>query len=270
MTTLEKNTKLITGFQNKGVYYLAMSPYKENAILRKFTGDPRDFVADYRKNSTVYMFWVPDVERVLAMDKIKIQYKKKVEKIKIISAYLRAAIYRTLVTSSFKDKRISPRIFPAASLLQPIVVEVLPAEEMLPSDMVIEVEVSCIPIISNWFTMTPVQRASIYNKFMNKLRFFQNSQDAPTPLIEDPRRPMLYKPQWLTMTPVQRACVYETIMCRHLFFKLRPDPVTPFIEDPMRKRKYIRYQKTAAAMAKTYFDWDDENISSRRRAKMIA
>jgi hypothetical protein len=175
-------TKVMTSFQNEGVTYLALHAYKENATLLKFTSDPVDFVADYRKNSTVYLFWRSDIENLLSMDKIKLLRKQKYENMITLAAYFRASIYRRIITSAFEDKRLC--------LTKPQqIVTVL--EEMDPSEIVMEVEVEKErdPVVDiQWITLNHFQRTSVHQKIMKMFHFLKLRPDPVTPFIEDPMR----------------------------------------------------------------------------------
>ena len=182
--------------------------------VRRFSNNPIDFVRDYRKNSTVYMFWFPDIKRILNVKKMIATGVRKRNAVNFIGKYLIAAVYRNLVTSAFKGKR--PHQY-----IEPKIVVAL-ATDVDASEDVMEVEATLVP----------------------------------SPIIDI---------QWLLMEPDQRAWVYEKIMTVAMYFKSNPDPLTPFIEDPMRKRKLVKYQRSAQNHATKYFNWDLENIHSRRK-----
>jgi hypothetical protein len=108
MTSIyNQKRKAIEAFQENSGNFFVMNSSPENLDLMELTDNPINFVSDpdppkrYQR-SFVFLFWIPDINRMISTEKIIFRGQMKKNAVALIGAYLRMSNYRKIVAGTLK------------------------------------------------------------------------------------------------------------------------------------------------------------------------
>ena len=108
MTSIfNQKRKSIEAFQENSGNFFVMNSSPENLDLMELTDNPINFVSDpdppkrYQR-SLVFLFWIPDINRMISTEKIIFRGQMKKNAVALIGAYLRMSNYRKIVAGTLK------------------------------------------------------------------------------------------------------------------------------------------------------------------------
>jgi hypothetical protein len=176
-----KSRKVINELRDMGALYFSLNSHVDNKVLLKLTDNPIDFVAGpefSKKNahSSVLLFWVPDLHRILPTEKIIFWGDKKKKAVNTIGAFFHRSLYRKIVTDAFQGARPHQYIEKK---------QTTSGNDGLPLAKKSKIEEPHPVIQIEWLNMDITQRKWVFTQLQARVTYFKMRPDPLQRFISD-------------------------------------------------------------------------------------